>query len=126
MANDYLNGWGVTANPKLAAFWFRQGVMVPQVVDADAFLGEAYATGSFLPKNPGKAQWYLHQSKQLLRTLYNEKVGAAAFDLGMDSLSGEGSPRNSIKAEHYFQQAVTWHYPPAVNALQYMQKESHS
>ncbi len=126
VANDYLNGWGVAPSPQRAAFWFRQGLMVPQVANADYWLGKDYAEGRFLPKNPAKAHWYQQQSLQLLHKLYAEKVGAAAYDLGVAALQGTSGKKDPAGAEQYFRIALTWHYPPAANALKRMQKENNS
>jgi TPR repeat protein len=121
VANAYLHGWGVTRDAQRAAFWFRQGLMVPQVVNADFWLGKTYAAGKLMPKNPAKASWYEGRSLQLLHTLYTEKVGAAAYDLGIAYLHGYGVEKDPRKAEDYFRQALAWHYPSAAYALKHLE-----
>lgn len=125
VANAYLNGWGVAANPQRAAFWFRQGLMVPQVVNADFWLGKTYAAGKLMPKNMDKAAWYQGRSLELLQTLYAERVGAAAYDLGIAYLHGDGVDKGRTRAEAYFRQALAWHYPAAAYALTHLE-EKHS
>ena len=117
VANAYLNGWGVQRNPQRAAFWFRQGMMVPQVVNADYWLSKSYAAGRIMPKNPAKADWYQGRSLRLLDQLYAEKVGAAAYDLGIAYLYGHGVPKNPERAKNYFQHALAWHYSAAATVL---------
>ena len=125
VANAYLNGWGVARNPQRAAFWFRQGLMVPQLVNADFWLGKTYAAGKLMPKNPAKAAWYQGRSLQLLHTLYSERVGAAAYDLGIACLHGDGVTQDRARATAYFRQALAWHYPSAAYALKQLE-EHHS
>lgn len=126
VANDYLNGWGTQRSPGKAAFWFRQGLMVPQVANADYWLGKTYAAAKLMPRNPAKVAFYLNRSRQLLHELYVEKVGAAAYDLGIAALQGYGMPKDPGQAERYFRNALAWHYPPAAGALHRLQEEKHS
>ncbi|WP_414040685.1 tetratricopeptide repeat protein [Acidithiobacillus sp. M4-SHS-6] len=121
VANAYLNGRGVARNLQRAAFWFRQGLMVPQVADADYWLGKTYAAGKLMPKNRKKAAWYAQRSQAVLQQLYTEKVGAAAYDLGLAAWH-----QNPQQARIYFQQALAWHYPPAATALQQMEEKTHA
>ncbi|MEY2340481.1 tetratricopeptide repeat protein [Acidithiobacillus sp. IBUN Pt1247-S3] len=126
LANAYLNGWGTPRSPAKAAFWFRQGLMVPQVANADFWLGKTYAEGKLMPRNLQKAAWYQGRSRLLLQQLYAEKVGAAAYDLGIAALHGYGVPKDIVQAEQYFRSALAWHYPPAAGALQHLQQEKPS
>ena len=126
VANAYLNGWGVGRSPQRAAFWFRQGLMVPQVANADFWLGKTYAEGKLMPKNLEKAVWYQGRSRTILQQLYAEKVGAAAYDLGLAAWHGYGQARNPAQARTFFQQALSWHYPPAASALQHIEEKTHA
>ncbi len=124
VANAYLNGWGVVRNPQRAAFWFRQGLMVPQVVNADFWLGKTYAAGKLMPKNLAKAAWYEGRSLTLLKQLDAEKVGAAAYDLGIAYLHGYGVKKDGTQAEVYFRRALEEHYPAAAAALQHLEEKN--
>ncbi len=126
VANDYLNGYGVAVNPQRAAYWFRKGVMVNQVALAYIGLSNSNIHGRFMPKNLEKAHWYYQRGLVLLHTLYKDKVGAAAYALGIGELHGIGVPKNPIKAKQYFCKALAWHDPLAASALVHLQKESYS
>lgn len=119
VANAYLNGHGVARNPRQAAFWVRQGMMVPQVVDADYALGNAYAQDGVVPgtKNPPKASWYQKRGLAILERLDRQKVGVAAYDLGIVYLHGYGVPKDINRAKTDFRDALNWHYPPAATPL---------
>ncbi|MFA7494723.1 MAG: tetratricopeptide repeat protein [Acidithiobacillus sp.] len=125
VANAYLNGCGVARKTQKAAFWVRQGLMVPQVANADFGLGSAYAVGNFMPKNLVKAAWYEGRSLALLKQLNSEHVGAAAYDLGLGYLHGYGVKKDRSQAEYYFWRAFTEHYPPAAAALHNLKEKTH-
>ena len=117
VANAYLNGDGVTRNPAQAAYWFRMGMAVPQLVNSNYWLAKTYDKGRVVPKNAAKYQYYLQHSQRILRSLNTEPNGAAAYDMGLSYAYGHGVPRDRTKALQWLHRALKWHYAPAAAAI---------
>lgn len=125
VANAYLNGAGVQANAKLAAYWFQIGMAVPQVANSDYWLGKTYASGRLVPRSQAKANYYSGQSQALLRRLSKEPAnGAAAYEMGISYLYGNGVPGNPARARYWLKRALALHYDRAAVALHRL-KETH-
>ncbi|OFA16350.1 hypothetical protein A4U49_07935 [Acidithiobacillus ferrivorans] len=117
VANAYLNGDGVTRNPAQAAYWFRMGMAVPQLVNSNYWLAKTYDKGRGVPKNAAKYQYYLQHSQRILRSLNTEPNGAATYDMGLSYAYGHGAPRDRAKALQWLNRALKLHYAPAAVAI---------
>ncbi|WP_369574687.1 tetratricopeptide repeat protein [Acidithiobacillus sp. IBUN Pt1247-S3] len=121
VANAYLNGWGTKRSPQKAAYWFRQGMAPSQVAGTEYWLAKTYAHAKLAPPNPQKVHYYKQKSVQTLRDLDQEPNGAAAYDLGIAYLYGNGVAQNRQKALTYFRQAMQLQYPKAAAAIHQLQ-----
>ena len=127
VANAYLNGNGVAPDMQKAAYWFRVGMAVPQLVNADYWLGQIYGKGVLVPADARKLQYYQQRSRQWLMPLGQLPDGAAAYDIGLMYANGEGVTPNARLALRWLRRAEALHYPRAPYALRRLARrmESH-